>query len=123
MIKVITPLWVAGVVVGSFLPGEAKRQLGTRPYVLHHPVAIEHRIVHILTFGVTALLFLLMADRSKDQARAAGTALLLGFGIELMQFAFRFAPVFEWWDLRDDGIGIVSAFAIFQAARWALTLG
>jgi hypothetical protein len=100
-----------------------KGNLGTRPYVLHHPVALEHRLAHVAVFGVTALLFLLLADSTKERARAVGAALLLGCGIELMQFAFGLAPVFEWWDLRDDAFGILGVLVICQGLRWALQKG
>ncbi len=119
LVKRVTPLWVAGVIVGSFLPGPVKRSLGTRPFVLHHPVAVEHRIAHMVIFGATGLLFLLLADRPKDQVRAVGSALSLGFGIELTQFAVGFSRVFEWWDLRDDAIGILGVVFIFRALQWA----
>ena len=51
------------------------------------------------TFGITAMLFLLPADRLKGQVRAVAAASLLGCGIEVAQFALEFAPVFEWWDV------------------------
>jgi hypothetical protein len=116
--KRITPIWVAGVIVGSFLPGEWKRRLGIQPYIRHHLIAPQHRLVHMITFAITALLFLLLTDRPKDEVRAAGAVLLLGCGIEVMQFAIRFAPVFEWWDVRDDAIGIVIVLVAFKAFTW-----
>jgi hypothetical protein len=109
----ITPIWVAGVVIGSFLPGAWKKTLGTGPYILNEPIAPQHRLAHVVTFGITALGFLLLADRPRDQVHAAGGAFVLGCAIEIFQFMFGFATVFEWWDLRDDAIGIVAVWLIF----------
>jgi len=116
----VTPVWVAAVTIGSFLPAEQKKRFGTQPYALHHPVATGHRVAHILTFGVTALLFLLPTDRPRSQALAVGAAFLLGCAIEVTQFAITFAPMLEWWDVRDDAIGIAGALLIFLVCRRAL---
>jgi len=121
----IAPIWVAGLVVGSFLPGTWKKTLGTQPFVLHQAVAPQHRLAHLVTFGFTALLFLLLTDRPRDEARAAGAAFVLGCAIEILQFSFGLAPVFEWWDLRDDAVGILAVWLIFVSveALWGSRRG
>ena len=117
--KRIVPFWIAAVVIGSFLPGPVKLYLRTKPYVPHHPIAWQHRLAHLLTFGVTALLLMLDAERKSDEARGAGAAFLLGCAIEVGQLAVGYAPVFEWWDVRDDFLAALAVFLAFQAQHVA----
>jgi hypothetical protein len=119
VVRRITPFWVALVILGSFLPTGQKQKLGIQPFVLHQPVPVQHRLAHVATFGITAMLFLLPADRLKGQVRAVAAASLLGCGIEVAQFALEFAPVFEWWDVRDDVAGALGALVIMRGLRWA----
>ncbi len=113
----LRPFWVAAVITGSFLPGSAKSLFGTRPYIPQHPVDPQHRLVHFVTFGLTALLFMLTAERQAEEAALAGKAFLLGCVMELGQFAIGFALVFEWWDLRDDFLGAAGMFVMVKALR------
>jgi hypothetical protein len=113
-VRRIVPYWVTAVVIGSFLPGPWKLALGTRTSMIAHPVDLRHRIVHLVTFGVTAVLFMLLRDRVRDRARAALAALLLGCAIEVLQFVTGLASEVEWWDLRDDFLGIAAAFVVVQ---------
>jgi hypothetical protein len=126
VVRRITPFWVAFVILGSFLPTGQKQKLGIQPFVLHQPVPVQHRLVHVATFSVTAMLFLLPADRLKGQVRAVAAASLLGCGIEVAQFAFQFAFQFagalEWWDVRDDVAGAFGALVIMRTLRWALVV-
>ncbi len=118
--KKIIPLWVAAVLVGSFLPGYLKVWFGTHPYVPNHPVEFEHRLVHFVTFGITSLLFMFTAEKRIYEAPLAGAAFLLGCLIELGQYLTRLAVVFEWWDVRDDLFACFGAFLAFQAATYCL---
>ena len=116
-VRRVVPFWVAGVVIGSFLPGPWKLAIGTRPFMKAHPLDPRHRVLHFVTFGVTAVLFMLLRDRVQDRARAAVAALLLGCAIEVLQFVTGLASVFEWWDLRDDLCGVAVAFVAVEVVR------
>jgi hypothetical protein len=114
----IAPFWVSMVVIGSFLPGSMKLALGTKPYEHHHPVELQHRILHFVTFGATTLLFELTAGKRNQEILFGCAAFLLGCVIEATQFGTGLAEVFEWWDVRDDLIATVAALIIYEAARW-----
>ena len=116
-VRKIVPYWVVAVLVGSFLPGSLKDLIGTRPYISNHPVEWQHRLAHFLTFGLTALLFMLLAERRREEAFLAVAAFLLGCLIEFAQFAVGFALVVEWWDIRDDFLAALGAFAAFEVTR------
>jgi hypothetical protein len=116
----LVPFWIAAVVIGSFLPGSSKAYLGTKPNPVQHPVEFQHRLAHMLVFGITSLLFLLISDPRTGDVRAAGAAFLLGLLIEIGQVIFGLSMAFEWWDVRDDFIGVLLVFLLFQAASLAL---
>jgi heme A synthase len=105
---------VAGAVVGSFLPGEMKRLLGTDPE--HH--GLMHRIYHFVTFGSTALAYLLLAERVREELRAAVLVFGLACLIEGTQRAIGFSQVFEWWDVRDDFLAVLGVFVLVQVGNW-----
>jgi heme A synthase len=108
------------VVIGSFLPGSWKRELGTHPYTLSHAVSLQHRAVHFVTFGLTTLLFLMLAERPKDWAKGIAGAVLLGLAIEAGQYAVGLSRVLEWWDLRDDVLAVAGATVVFGVAGWLM---
>jgi len=122
LLRRFVPLWLAGVGIGSFLPGSWKLAIGTRPYTQSHFVDPQHRVLHIVTFGFTALLLMLLFDRARDRAKAAFGALLFGGAIETMQFATGLAAVFEWWDLRDDFFGIAATWAAVELVSGRIRL-
>lgn len=118
MLRRIAPFWVMGVVIGSFLPGSWKRDLGTHPYTPLHAVSFQHRAVHFVTFGLTALLFLALAQGRRGRAKAVAGAILLGLAIEAGQYAVGLSAVLEWWDIRDDLFAIAGAAVVFGVWRW-----
>jgi len=72
VLRRVAPFWVCGVVIGSFLPGSWKRELGTQPYTPLHAVSFQHRAVHFATFGLTALLFLALAEGRRKHGAKSG---------------------------------------------------
>jgi hypothetical protein len=114
--KWLAPFWMAAVVIGSFLPGSSKAYLGTKPNPVQHPAEMQHRLAHMLVFGITALLLLLTTSTRKAEIRAAAAAFLLGLSIEIGQVIFGLSMAFEWWDVRDDFIGVLLVLLLFQAA-------
>jgi hypothetical protein len=115
--KWLAPFWVVAVVVGSFVPGSIKLLLGTKPYQHNHPVELQHRLAHFGTFGVTTLLFLLTAERPRNEKTLAGVAFLMGCIIEAAQFATGLSVVLEWWDVRDDFLAAVAVLVAFKTVR------
>jgi hypothetical protein len=117
----LVPIWVLCVVVGSLLPGRTKLAIGTttldRMRTRTETSGPIHRSVHLGVFGATALLFLLVAPDRRREAVAALAALALGALIEVTQHLL-FGSVMEWWDVRDDSVGVLVAFALMHGTRF-----
>ena len=111
-------LWIAAVVVGSLLPGPAKATFGATPHAVNRRVNYKHRALHVLTFGSTYFLVSLLALDAWDEIAAAGEVLALAGLIELAQdILYAHGKTFEWWDVRDDAIGILIAFLAVRIIR------
>lgn len=116
-IRALLPYWIAVLIIGSFLPGPAKRVLGTQPGggPPGQPAPM-HRAWHLLSFGSTALLTSLAAGSSRRRVLHPVAVFVLGLSIELLQ-----PPVFggelEWWDIRDDGYGVLAALLLDRSNR------
>jgi hypothetical protein len=107
-LRSLLPFWIAVLVIGSFLPAGTKQALGTRSGAGSYgkPTA-SHRIWHIASFGSTALLTALVARSPGGRLLAAGGLFGLAVSIELLQQIVSRADL-EWWDIRDDGYGIIA---------------
>jgi hypothetical protein len=108
----ILPYWIVGIIVLSFLPGRDKRWLGTDPFILHHPVTWQHRSGHFFAFGTMAVLLLLGTTSPSAKTVAAASATFLGITIETGQYVLGLSPLLEWWDIRDDVVGILFGIAL-----------
>ena len=95
-------LLVAAVVVGSLLPDGLKGALGL------HGSEARHRLYHFLVFGGTALLGLAIARDLWQRVAVAGSVFALGVALEVAQYVYYDNPL-EWWDIRDDGLGVLVA--------------
>ena len=117
----IARLWVAAVIVGSLMPGPGKEKLGLRHVKISHVegrATSRHRLVHIFAFGSSWFLVSLLARNNREELEAAGEILVVGFLVELTQcVVYSNGHVFEWWDIRDDAIGISAAFLVVQMVR------
>lgn len=101
------------LIVGCLLPEHAKISLGTHPGEI---TSLQHRAFHFAAFGAAAL-FLLLRATNKRQKWRAGLALFgLGVLLEVIQSRF-YGNGLEWWDIRDNGYGILIAFA--AVGLWA----
>jgi hypothetical protein len=120
----IIPFWVLCVTVGSLLPGRAKVAIGTttpmRLEATHEVGGIAHQAIHFAVFGATAILFLLVSRSAWHDFIAVLSALGLGAALEMVQHIL-FGSVLEWWDIRDDGFGVVVAFVLLHGLRLAKT--
>jgi hypothetical protein len=72
----------------------------------------------VLTFGSTCLLVGLLAWNKREELQAAGEVLAIGCLIEVAQdILYSHGKLFEWWDVRDDAIGIALAFVVIRVLR------
>jgi hypothetical protein len=75
----------------------------------------RHRLIHVLTFGSAGFLVSLLAWNRREEFQAAGEVLAIGCLVELAQdILYSHGKLFEWWDVRDDAIGIALAFVTIQ---------
>lgn len=113
----LAPWWVLFVIIGSFLPGTSKNAIGTTnpPEVAAQGrVAPKHRLAHILTFGSTALLLVIISETAAQQLWAGLGVAALGFFLECSQYAFLGLESIEWWDVRDDTIAAIGTLVVAQ---------
>jgi|HubBroStandDraft_1064217.scaffolds.fasta_scaffold171582_1 hypothetical protein len=118
--------WILTVIVGSLLPGSLKVALHATENKRTHPsstvdtkhrVDTNHRFVHIFAFGSSFLVLSVLATRRREELEVAAEILVIGCFVELAQYYFySHRQVFEWWDVRDDAIGIAVAFLFLQIA-------
>jgi hypothetical protein len=109
-------IWIFGIIAGSLMPTSIKIAIGTtRPGPIEaRPASLLHRVYHFVSFyGAAFLLLLLASDRSRE-LWVVGAITCLAISIEAAQHFVMGYPLFEWWDVRDDIIGIVLAFAAIQ---------
>ncbi len=107
-LRVIAVPWTLCLIIGSLSPDSVKETIGTHSY---------HRPFHFLAFGATALLFLLISNTRRQEWISLAGVFALGLTLETVQCLID--GYFEWWDLRDDALGIFFAFALFRVAdRW-----
>ena len=116
----IARFWISAVIVGSLLPASEKAKLHTNegPPGQHDSEAnTKHRFIHFLAFGSSFVVLSLLATGRREQLEAAGEVMLIGCIVEVIQyFAYSHQQLFEWWDVRDDAIGIAVAFVLVRIA-------
>ena len=106
-VRTLLFFYIAVLVIGSFLPVAAKQRLGTRSAEgISATPSLAHRWWHIAGFGLAALLASATTRIPRALALQSTGLLALGAVIEFLQM-FISAADLEWWDIRDDGYGIV----------------
>jgi surface polysaccharide O-acyltransferase-like enzyme len=114
-LTVVLRIWIALIVIGSFLPGDAKEFIGTRDKSdSFHALSVPHHIWHFFAFGLIALLASVLSRSIRDQLQMLCGILLLALVIEFAQASI-FTAAIEWWDLRDDLCGILAFGAAGRA--------
>ena len=98
------------MIIGSLAPNSVKDAIGTHSH---------HRPYHVIVFGATAILFLLISQTRRQEWIAVAGALGIGVAVEILQCLSD--GYFEWWDLRDDALGILVAFFLFRLADRSLS--
>ena len=123
LLRRIAPFWIACLIVGSLLPGEAKIAIGSSRLTEQHQAkrAAEtgewkHRAFHIVGFGATAFLFPSIARSATGELVSMIGIIGLGIGIEFAQ-VFVYANGLEPEDMRDDAYGVVGVYAAWLLAR------
>jgi hypothetical protein len=107
----IASVWVLCLVATSLQPW--------RPHAAH--VADLHRLFHLLAFGVTALLLLLIARTARQRLYAVLAVVGLGIAIECAQHILFGSPL-EWWDMRDNALAAAMAWLVVQWPAFRRTL-
>jgi hypothetical protein len=113
----IAPWWVLCLVVGSFLPGSTKTALGiSNPLsaIVEGRVAANHRFVHFVAFGSSALILTLIPETRAFRLVAALGVVTLGLAIEYGQYQFFDLIRMEWGDVRDDCLAVIVSLALAQ---------
>jgi len=121
VLRWLATIWIIALIAGSLMPSQTKATLGL---VGTRPPNLEHRVVHFVGFGIGELLLLFLATNRRQEASRVIGVVSLGLGLELTQYFVLSARYFEWWDVRDDVIGIVTALLlvdITRACKWIST--
>jgi fatty acid desaturase len=82
-----------------------------------HAGTVFHTLEHVAAFGLLGVL-LLVACKNRMQEWIVLVALLcFATALELRQHQIFHNP-FEWWDVRDDAIGLALAWLGIRAVGW-----
>jgi hypothetical protein len=95
--------WVVFLIAASLQP---RRPVGASP------VSVFHHIEHVLIFAATTLVLIAPPRTRRQDWAAASVAACLAFAIELAQLEIYSLPAVEWWDIREDLIGIAAAILL-----------
>jgi VanZ family protein len=101
----IAIIWVICLVIFSLQPNRAP---GTRGR------AIPHQSEHVVIFGATAVLLMTLARNRREEWIAAACVVGLAVAIEFAQWGIYRMPGFEWWDVREDSLGILLGLVLVR---------
>jgi len=84
-----------------------------------------HRVEHVAAFGLLALLLLPLGRTRSEKWAIAAAVLALACGLEVLQyFVFHYrlsGDSIEWWDIRDDGVGVLLALLAVRYSKLRIT--
>jgi uncharacterized membrane protein len=103
-LRLLAAVWIAGLVAVSLQPW--------RPH--GESQSIVHQVLHVVLFGAAALMLAALSRTGKQASTAALAIFALAVAIETSQHLLYKDP-FEWWDVRDDTIGVAFAWMLI---RW-----
>lgn len=129
VLMIVALVWVVGPITVS-LQSFDRVGAGTEPPagtkglpVWEKPM--RHRISHFIAFAVAGALLSSIAPGSRkapwawvEPLLAATAAWIMGLTIEIAQMRVFKLRVLEWWDLRDDAIGVAIAMCGWLLWRW-----
>jgi hypothetical protein len=104
VLRRIATLWIAGLVAISLQPW--------RPH--GESQSIVHQLWHLVSFGGAAAMLFTLSRNAKQVLTAALGIFCLAIAIETSQHLL-YKNAFEWWDVRDDTIGVAFAWMLI---RW-----
>ena len=105
-LRLVAIVWIVCLIAVSLQPYRPAGESDT----------IRHRVFHVLSFGAAALMLLALGTDAKRESIAGLSVLCLAVAIETSQFLLYKNP-FEWWDVRDDTIGILIAAVLIRRTR------
>ncbi len=76
--------------------------------------SIIHQVWHLVSFGAAGVMLFALSRNAKQASTAALGIFCLAVAIETSQRLLYKHP-FEWWDVRDDTIGVALAWMLI---RW-----
>jgi len=104
VLRCIATLWIVVLVAVSLQPwrphGESQSNL--------------HQLLHLVLFGAAGVMLFALSQNTKQVWTAAVGIFFLAVAIEISQHLLYKNP-FEWWDVRDDTIGVAFAWMLI---RW-----
>ena len=89
---------IAGLTLFSLGPHMARR-------------GIPHRLEHVIAFAVLALLLLPLGQNRPQKWFVVSAIFCVACALEIRQHQV-FNQAFEWWDVRDDSLGVVLALLL-----------
>ena len=101
VLRIVTRLWIALLIIGSLQPARPGLVTGV------------HREIHWLAFAGGALLLFLLSSTRRQQILRAFAIFFLGLSLEFLQHLIYRNPL-EWRDIADDGVAILVAFALYR---------
>jgi hypothetical protein len=104
LLRLLAAVWIVGLLAVSLQPW--------RPH--GESQSIVHQVWHVVSFGAAGLMLFALSRNAKQASTAALGIFCLTVAIETSQHLLYKNP-FEWWDVREDTIGIAFAWMLI---RW-----
>ena len=101
VLRIVTWLWIALLIVGSLKPARPGLVTGV------------HWEIHWLAFAGGALLLFLLSSTRRQEILRAFAIFFLGLSLEFLQHLI-YRNRLEWRDIADDGVAILVAFALYR---------
>jgi VanZ like family len=106
VLRRVATLWIVGLVAVSLQPW--------RPH--GESESIVHQMAHLVLFGAAGLMLFALSRNAKQILTAALGIFCLAVAIETSQHLL-YKNLFEWWDVRDDTIGLAMAAMLIRWTR------
>ncbi len=103
-LQFLATVWIVGLLVVSLQPWRPQGE----------SQSIIHNVGHAASFGTAGLMLFALSRDARQVLAAALTVFCLAVAIETSQHLLYKNP-FEWWDVRDDTIGVAFAWMLI---RW-----
>jgi hypothetical protein len=104
LLRRIAIVWILGVVAVSLQPWRPQGE----------SQSIVHPVSHMVLFGVAAAMLFALSENARQAWATALEIFCLAMAIETSQHLL-YKNLFEWWDVRDDTIGVAAAWMLI---RW-----